>query len=123
MNKSTKLIEECAEAAHNVNRQYCLAIGDASQPSWEDAPDWQKDSIRSGVVEVLNRKTLRECHEAWLHIKERDGWVWGPVKDVDAKVHPCMLPYDQLPPEQQFRDTLFALAVKARVYDAGEGLS
>lgn len=37
-------IEQTAKTAHEVNRAYCLSIGDISQPSWEDAPDWQKKS-------------------------------------------------------------------------------
>ena len=32
------IIEACARAAHEANRAYCLALGDTSQPSWDDAP-------------------------------------------------------------------------------------
>jgi hypothetical protein len=31
-------IEEIAKVAHEVNRAYCQALGDFSQPKWEDAP-------------------------------------------------------------------------------------
>ena len=34
-----KKIEACARAAHEANRAYCIAIGDTSQPSWDDAPE------------------------------------------------------------------------------------
>lgn len=30
-------IEACASAAHEVNRRYCISIGDNTQPHWEDA--------------------------------------------------------------------------------------
>jgi hypothetical protein len=45
--------EACARAAHEVNRAYCIAIGDVVQPMWDDLPDWQKDSERNGVESVL----------------------------------------------------------------------
>jgi hypothetical protein len=104
--------EACARAAHEVNRAYCLAIGDGSQPSWENAPDWQKVSALKGVVTALAGATPRESHEAWRAEKERDGWVYGETKDPAAKKHPCMVPYDALPPEQREKDMLFLCAVR-----------
>ena len=32
-----------------ANRAYCQMIGDNSQSTWEDAPEWQKQSARKGV--------------------------------------------------------------------------
>ena len=34
--------EDIARVAHQVNKAYCEALGDTSQPDWENAPDWQK---------------------------------------------------------------------------------
>ncbi len=41
--------EQIARVAHEVNRAYCQALGDNSQPAWEDAPQWQRDSAMLGV--------------------------------------------------------------------------
>jgi hypothetical protein len=30
-------LEQIARVAHEVNRAYCQALGDQSQPAWEDA--------------------------------------------------------------------------------------
>jgi hypothetical protein len=46
----TVVMSACARAAHEANRAYCGALGDWSQPSWDAAPQWQKDSARNGVV-------------------------------------------------------------------------
>ena len=35
-------IVKIAKIAHEVNRTYCIEIGDDSQLSWKDAPEWQK---------------------------------------------------------------------------------
>jgi hypothetical protein len=107
------LIEACARAAHEANRAYCLALGDTSQPSWDEAPDWQKTSARAGVEGALGGNTPEQSHECWLEEKRRTGWSYGPVKDPDKREHPCFLPYDQLPPAQRAKDALFVAVVLA----------
>ena len=42
-----------------------------------------------------------------------DGWKYGPVKDAEKKEHPCLVPFEQLPKEQQAKDYLFRGAVHA----------
>ena len=42
--------EQIARVCHEVNRAYCRAIGDESQPAWEDAPDWQQRSAVLGTA-------------------------------------------------------------------------
>lgn len=106
-------IEACARAAHEANRAYCLALGDTSQPAWESAPDWQRSSAMNGVAGVLNGNTPRQSHEGWLAEKKAMGWKYGPVKDPEKKEHPCFVPYDELPPEQQAKDHVFVATVSA----------
>ena len=42
-------VEQIAQVAHEINQAYCEALGDNSQTSWEDAPQWQKESAVLGV--------------------------------------------------------------------------
>lgn len=104
-----------AKAAHEVNRAYCASLGDTSQPAWEDAPEWQRDSAAIGVANILSGivTTPAQSHESWLKHKFADGWVWGKIKNVALKEHPCMVPYSELPPEQRAKDALFFAIVKA----------
>lgn len=106
-------IEACARAAHEANRAYCLATGDTSQLSWEDAPDWQRSSAINGVAGVLAGNTPEQSHESWLKEKRETGWLYGPVKDPEKKEHPCFVPYDRLPPEQRQKDHVFVGVVSA----------
>lgn len=106
-------IEACARAAHEANRAYCLALGDTSQPPWEDAPEWQQLSAKSGVRGVLHGNTPEQSHEGWLAEKEAAGWKFGPVKDPEKKEHPCFVQYNQLPPEQRQKDHIFVAVVTA----------
>jgi RyR domain len=108
-------IHEIARVAHEVNRAYCQALGDQSQPAWEDAPEWQRASAITGVrMHVRNPEAGPEAsHEAWLDEKIRTGWRYGSIKDPVAKTHPCMLPFDALPAEQQAKDFIFRAVVRA----------
>lgn len=106
-------IEACARAAHEANRAYCIAIGDNSQPSWDEAPDWQKSSARNGVRGALDGATPEQSHESWFAEKYAAGWAWGERKDPERKLHPCMVPYKDLPPEQRAKDDIFIAVVRA----------
>jgi hypothetical protein len=102
-------IENIARVAHEVNKAYCESLGDTSQPSWEDAPEWQKNSAIGGVKFHLDNPdaTPEKSHESWMQQKTEEGWRYGPVKDPDNKEHPCYLPYNELPAEQKAKDYLF----------------
>jgi len=106
-------ILKIAEVAHEVNRAYCQALGDYSQPTWHDAPDWQRTSAVEGVkFHISNMDAGPEAsHESWLTLKEKEGWKYGLVKDSEKKEHPCMVPFDQLPVDQQAKDFIFRAIV------------
>lgn len=106
-------IEAAARAAHEANRAYCIALGDHSQPRWEDAPDWQRSSCINGVRGVLAGNGPEQSHESWLQEKRETGWKWGAVKDPAKKEHPCFVPYAQLPPEQKAKDAIYVSVVRA----------
>ena len=105
--------ELIAKICHEANRVWCEGHGDDSQLTWDEAPDWQRLSATIGVEGARRGNTPEESHESWLTEKARTGWVYGPVKDPVAKTHPCIVPYDELPPEQQAKDHLFTAIVRA----------
>src|SRR3990167_1180579 len=98
--------EQIARVAHEVNRAYCLALGYDSQLPWNDAPQWQRVSALAGVKLHAENPNLgpEASHVSWMTLKVVEGWVYGPVKNPEIKQHPCMVPFDQLPREQQAKD-------------------
>lgn len=113
------IIEACARAAHEVNRAYCIAIGDYTQVAWEHAADWQKSSARDGVAGALDGNTPEQSHEAWMADKIAAGWTFGPTKDPETKQHPRMVPYAELPASQRQKDSLFVSTVRCMAASLG----
>jgi len=101
-----------AQVAHNVNQALRGAIGEAVEP-WADASPEHKASILAGVdMHIANPDTDPEtAHDSWLLQKTSEGWTYGDVKDTEAKTHPCMLAYADLPPDQKIKDHLFRAVV------------
>jgi hypothetical protein len=106
-------VEAAAELALEANRLYCKMIGDNSQPNWREATDEQRDSMRQAVELALDGATPQQQHEQWADYKYRHGWVYGKAKNPTTREHPCLVPYDQLPPEHKAKDELCQTVVHA----------
>lgn len=118
MEEKEKLtMEEVAQICHEANRALCEVIGDRSQQalSWENSPEWQRLSCLDGVFFHLANPLAQASasHQNWLNMKVEEGWVYGPVKDVDKKEHPCLVHFNELPKLQQAKDHLFKAVVEA----------
>lgn len=109
-------LEIVARLCHEANAAYCRCLGDHSQTTWDDAPKWQKDSAAKGVVmHLLNPGASPSAsHESWMTEKVNDGWVYGDVKDAEAKTHPCIVNFDDLSKEQQAKDYIFKAIVNTQ---------
>jgi hypothetical protein len=106
---------DIARVCHQANKAWCEANRDFSQKDWEDAEEWQQDSAITGVRFRLENPDAKEDaqHNAWMEDKIKGGWVYGEVKDAEAKTHPCIVPFNQLPEFQQKKDKLFCAIVDA----------
>jgi hypothetical protein len=110
----TITVKAVAKICHETNRAYCEAIGDLSQVRWEEAPEWQKQSAINGVIFHRNNPdaSAAASHNSWLEEKRVAGWTYGPEKNPELKQHPCFVPFEGLPVEQQIKDFLFKRIVE-----------
>ncbi len=108
-------LDRIARVCHEANRAYCAALGDNSQPAWDDAPEWQRSSARVGVQFIIDNPKAppSASHDSWLAQKAAEGWKYGAYKDPENKLHPCYVPYEQLPVEQKAKDYIFGAIVRA----------
>jgi len=110
-------IEDIAIICHEANVALCETQMDFSQSSWDLAPNWQKKSAIEGVKYHINNlnATPEDSHKSWMEHKIKEGWIYGPIKDVNKKTHPCMIPYQDLPKSQQIKDYLYSAIVKTLI--------
>lgn len=107
--------EDIAQVCHDANASWCRVMGDNSQPSWESAPEWQRNSAIVGVKFHISSPDAKasSSHESWVKQKVSDGWKYGPEKDPDKKEHPCIVPFESLPFNQKIKDFIFRAIVHA----------
>lgn len=111
-------INDIAKQVYYTNKAWCEANGDFSfTKSWEEAPEWQRETNKKGVIFLINNQDAAPSasHESWMEEKRQQGWVYGEVKDPDAKppTHPAYVPYEELPTMQKVKDYLFRGVVMA----------
>lgn len=109
------LVNKIAVVCHQANKAWCEQNGDKSQKDWDDAEDWQRESAIKGVeFRMKNPDAGHDAqHNSWMQEKVDAGWVHGDVKDAEAKTHPCIVPYEELPLFQKKKDALFCAIVDA----------
>ncbi|MCL1859438.1 MAG: RyR domain-containing protein [Oscillospiraceae bacterium] len=76
------------------------------------------DNFNSNEIERL---AIR-AHEVWMNGKIIDGWVYGLVKDPDAKpnpTHPCLLSWEELPEEEKKKDRDIAENIIPQLQNVG----
>lgn len=69
--------------------------------------------------EEIELLAMRE-HERWMDERTLRGWSYGPVTNTQARVHNCLVPWEQLPEDQKEKDrntvrTLPAVLAKVRL--------
>lgn len=104
--------EQIAQVVHEMNRGLQYVQGDLSpsQPWQVEDPSIQRTVI-IGVQEARRGVTPREHHERWCAEKRAQGWRYGETKNAAERTHPCLVPYDDLPPEQRLKNELFLAVV------------
>lgn len=104
--------EQIAEVCHEANRGLQSIQNDPHPSSpWASTPQDIRESAIEGVRAARRGTTPREQHEAWMRHKIAQGWQYGLVKDEQAKTHPCLVPYADLPGPQKIKDELFLAVV------------
>ena len=87
----------------------------------------REEAFRTQFLRVIERQcgpdrseSPEELHGSWMQAYYAMGWVYGPVYDREAKVHPDLVPYAKLGQLERDKDAVFvALCEIARqwIYD------
>lgn len=52
----------------------------------------------------LIEEMARNVHEVWARNRMNEGWTYGPERDDEAKKHPCLVAYEDLPDSEKEYD-------------------
>jgi hypothetical protein len=112
--------EQVAEVCHGAFSGLQSATGDnAPSPPWLHlAPDLKEAAIE-GVRRVRQlgaSLSPRDHHQEWLEIMRDRGWRHGR-RDPEARTHPDLVDWEDLPPAEQDKDRMFIAIVVALTLD------
>lgn len=65
--------------------------------------DTSKVGIPAPLAALLER-LAENAHDVWAVGRLREGWKYGPQREDQAKLHPCLVPYQDLPESEKEYD-------------------
>ncbi|XP_058809913.1 ryanodine receptor [Phymastichus coffea] len=77
----------------------------------------------ASYVEQVRDKLAENIHEMWAMNKIEAGWTYGEQRDDLRKIHPCIVPFDKLPPAEKRYDTQLAVQTLKTVLALGYYIS
>jgi len=76
---------------------------------YEPSPiDTSSVAVPDDLVE-LTECLAENTHHLWAFRRRAEGWSYGPVLDEDRKLHPRLVPYEQLPESEKEYDRTTAM--------------
>ena len=78
---------------------------------------------------ALTEQLAQHIHDLWAAERIAQGWNYGERRDDERRLHPCLVPYDELPESEKTFDRATAIgtlrAIKALGYTVNppEGLA
>lgn len=78
-------------------------------------PEYRPRPIDTSAVELppsvteLAELLARNAHEVWAAGRMQQGWRYGSVRDDERKLHPDLIPYEELPEGEKTFDRQTAM--------------
>ena len=91
-----------------------LAAVAANAPIIPESWDQRENDFRAQFLNVIakqcgpNRcRSAEQLHENWVEAYRKNGWTYGPVRNVEKRTHPDMVPYEELGQLERDKDAVF----------------
>lgn len=73
----------------------------AKRQTYEPRPIDTSHVELSPELRRLTEALSSNVHDVWANSRMAEGWRWGKIRDVQRKLHPSLLPYDELPEREK----------------------
>lgn len=107
--------ERRAIFVYEAARLQAIAVDAPVVPElWPDREDDFRAQFVAYVEKLCTADTLptpEEAHDSWWRAYEDMGWVYGPVRSIEDRTHPDMVPFDELDQREQDKDAVFLALV------------
>jgi len=80
--------------------------------------DTAEIALRSDLT-ALTERLAENAHDLWARGRFSQGWTYGPRRDDQAKTHPGLLPYYELPDSEKEYDRQTALGTLKAILALG----
>ena len=114
------LNERRAVFVYEAARLHAIALGCPVIPvPWEERDDTFRKQFTKLVKELCSGKSFgnpEEAHDSWVKQYLKMGWRYGEKYDPARKIHPDLVPYNELDPKEQIKDGVFLRLVKIADY-------
>ena len=105
--KSDDILKLILTVLHNANA-VLKKLNNEKHEELADMEPARRASIKAAIKYALeNDTTPEESHNKWLEAQEKLGYKYGLSIDREKLLHPCMVPYYQLPETQRIKDDMF----------------
>ena len=65
--------------------------------------DTSRIELSPAILE-LREALAQNTHEVWAQERIAQGWAWGEKRDDEKKLHPCLIPYEDLSDNEKTYD-------------------
>lgn len=110
------LIDKIACVAYTAIRTWCIRTKQEVSPEWTDLPDDYADHIKIVVARAfadMKTPSAKQLHERCLKDGKTAGWGYGAQVDREKKLHPDILPWEQMTMDQRMKDHIFSAVIRA----------
>lgn len=114
MSEMDPILEAFCIAAHESLVAYTTGTGGTSPRPWLEKTPEEKFYVALIVADIAYERSVTpaDIHDRWMNTMLQEGWTYGLYKDEMSKTHPCLRPFDQLPPIEQKKDEIFLSTIK-----------
>jgi len=104
--------EARAKFVYEAARLHAECLGCPVVPApWEDREPEFKEQFVELITDLCSGKRkfqdFKEAHDSWMSKYFEMGWKYGPVYDPSKKIHPDLVPYEELDPKEKVKDEVF----------------